>query len=79
MSILIVPILIKLLDEISNGVLTKKVEIKYQYFFIFIGILTPFIFPNYHVWDNVVHTVSPFREETNFFKSLIIIINNLIS
>ncbi len=79
MSILIVPILIKLLDEVSNGVLTKKIEIKYQYFFIFIGILTPFIFPNYHVWDNVVHTVSPFREETNFFKSLIIIINNLIS
>lgn len=77
MSILVVPILLKLLSGISQETLTKKINTKLQYMSLYIGVLTPFIFPNYHIWDNVVYTVSPFSEDSSFFTSLIIIINKV--
>jgi len=75
MSVLVVPVLLKLLSDISQETLDNKINIKYQHLIMFIGVLTPFIFPNYHVWDNVVYTVSPFSEDSSFFTSLINILN----
>lgn len=77
MSILIVPVLLKLLNDISQETLAKKININYQYLILFIGVLTPFIIPNYHVWDNVIYTVSPFSQDSSFFTSLINTINKV--
>ncbi len=75
MSILIVPILLKLLADISDNRLEEKINERFLSYLLSFSILTPLIFSNFHVWDNVVYTNSPFVEESNFFQSLIILVN----
>ena len=79
MSILIVPILLKILTEMSDNRLKDKVNGKFLNYLVSFSILIPLVFPNFHVWDNVVYTKSPFFEESNFFESLIILVNKFLS
>lgn len=79
MSILIVPILLKILTDISDDKLKESIDIRLLNYSVSFSILIPLIFPNFHVWDNVVYTNSPFFEESNFFESLIILINKFLS
>ena len=79
MSIMIIPILLKLLSDISDNRLKEKINGRILSYLVSFSILIPLIFPNFHVWDNVVYTNSPFVEESNFFQSMIILINNFLS
>jgi len=79
MSILIVPILLKLLADISDNRLKEKINERFLNYLVSFSILIPLVFPNFHVWDNEVYTNSPFVEESNFFESLIILLNKFLS